>query len=1634
MFLTNVVNINNNFEKFFSNVFVTNTLVTIKNVRIIAFNVDFNKNVETDQEFRDWSYTRINVAFFFIDEIESIYLNIEINIIFSNKNFFKNQASKISIRKMIFSISVRDVKAKKHQSNEYVIVFIYIFDRDKNENVVKIMIIKKIHLIDNFKINMLFEIDLIESKKIDISVFNKTTYIDNCDVIASLKIKTSRIVVRTSMYAWKIIVVSSYLKITLSIHYIIISTDKNYIFESNELNVFFYAHLIDVNFKHILIRNDNVRVVHIFRNCRMKRMTKINFFNAFQIHADETDEVAQFVIRRSIKKHKTNWFKKIIVAIYAVTNVLIDNDLLTTFVNEISSTVISASKIYHNSTLSQRKILFKIDVKLSNVFYSCYQSTTFNFTTSEILDLSTSKIFDFLKSIVVVAFEIIFDNDVIIHHFNDEAIKIFNKLIEKYFDFWKNIEFVVLSKKNWMRIFLKSDWEQKISDKIKIYFLNKKNREFVNETFDKLHESKRLNWTKNSTSFSYSVFCVWKNVNDEMKKRSIINIRDLNNITQSNVYSLSLQFDIIFVVLNCQYIIVVNCFAFFYQWRVHSNDKHKLIVVTHKKQKIFNVVVMKYKNSSTYVQRQIDRLLRSYRNYVKTYVNDIVIHFKTLSEHLRHFRDVFDMFKISNIFIKSKKTFIDYLTIHFLKQKIDFFDLTTAEKKLKIIFRLFFSVSLQLFEIYLEFIDWLRDYVSWYVDLSLSLQKLKTKLFREKSVADNVKKIFSRNIKIKNFTIQKIAFFESLQFLLTKFFYFVHVDFKRKLFVDFDFNKKFDFVDMIYHVKEFVNWDDKRYSSRKVIKSIFFLSRLLIDVETRYWFTKLKLVDIVWVFKKIRHFVDFSKQNFTIIFTNHDVVLEITKQINMITTFTNKFNFRFVRVFDYIQRFDVELRHKSNKQHIVSNALSRLVNINIKNVFDEKELNVFFTTVLMKVEKNFRRKLIVDYVNDFHWKKIFVVLNQQNKNAENSVKLSFYKEINELIFRSNEFIIENHVYESRRFCVSHATIENVFVVAHDDNHFDFARCYEKISTFYYIHDLFRFLRDYLNHYFKCQTYQTRRHKSYEFLQSILTSTIFFHIITIDFILTLSISLKNFFDCAMSCSCKHFKRIILILNQMTWIVVQWKHVLLNHLNLIDWEFSKTIIFDRDRKFLSNMWKIMFTRLKIALLYSVAYHSQTNDLSKKINQIIEIAFRFLISTLKHFNRWLKILSRIRRDFNNFINVNIDCSFNEIIYDFSSITTMNLWKSFSNQSISVVVVVDNLFLKNNRLITRLKIVDVIVFDQMNVKFHYDRKHQSMFMKQKNHAFIKFHKKYNIFFVINRKYDQQYVEFFLIIEKIERFAYRFVISNTWRIHFVFNITQLKFCFSSTANFFNRFRSNQSNFVYVDDDTTEVKFFELFKIINKRQIKIKNTKYFVQWKNYDLEHDVWKNLLKLKNVMNLVQQYENVNQTITTLFERFQLQSQFSTINNRKYSVVSITKLFAVTKTFVVKKLLIDSDALKKRKMSTFVTKSFVASIMKSFVASVTKFSIASVTKFFFAFVSTERSFVVVISSSSSPTFDFEKFSFFIALIRRQIWYESLIWSASRRCDFFLIETNCYNIAEKIIWLNMTSMINHETNYLRRR
>ena len=150
-------------------------------------------------------------------------------------------------------------------------------------------------------------------------------------------------------------------------------------------------------------------------------------------------------------------------------------------------------------------------------------------------------------------------------------------------------------------------------------------------------------------------------------------------------------------------------------------------------------------------------------------------------------------------------------------------------------------------------------------------------MLRENSIVDNVKRIHFVKIKFFDLTNQEIISFETLQALLFKFSSLIHAFSKRRIFVNLDASKKFDFDVMIYHVKIFVNWDKKDYLFKKIIEFILFLNRLLILAETRYWSIELKLMNIVWVLKKIRHLLNSSKYNFIVVFIDYNAIFDLVK-------------------------------------------------------------------------------------------------------------------------------------------------------------------------------------------------------------------------------------------------------------------------------------------------------------------------------------------------------------------------------------------------------------------------------------------------------------------------------------------------------------------------------------------------------------------------------------------------------------------------------------------------------------------------------------------------------------------------------------------------------------------------------------
>ena len=245
---------------------------------------------------------------------------------------------------------VRDLKIIKHKINEYVIILIYIYDKDDViDEKIWACFIKEVHIIDDLKINILIENDIDGSKDIIVFIENCIAHINSCDVIISLKIKIIETVVAKSIHLRKIIVISSKIEFSVEIHHLIVS-NKKYLFESEEIfNLIVYAHLIDAFIKTILLCNEFDISMQVSRNYRLRRITEMNYFNVFHIFTDDKneDKIRDLIAKWSRSFKQKNWFKTIMIEIIIIFVAIALTSLQKFFANMNNSIEILKTMLFN---------------------------------------------------------------------------------------------------------------------------------------------------------------------------------------------------------------------------------------------------------------------------------------------------------------------------------------------------------------------------------------------------------------------------------------------------------------------------------------------------------------------------------------------------------------------------------------------------------------------------------------------------------------------------------------------------------------------------------------------------------------------------------------------------------------------------------------------------------------------------------------------------------------------------------------------------------------------------------------------------------------------------------------------------------------------------------------------------------------------------------------------------------------------------------------------------------------------------------------------------------------------------------------------------------------------------------------
>nr|KYP54984.1 Transposon Ty3-I Gag-Pol polyprotein [Cajanus cajan] len=101
--------------------------------------------------------------------------------------------------------------------------------------------------------------------------------------------------------------------------------------------------------------------------------------------------------------------------------------------------------------------------------------------------------------------------------------------------------------------------------------------------------------------------------------------------------------------------------------------------------------------------------------------------------------------------------------------------------------------------------------------------------------------------------------------------------------------------------------------------------------------------------------------------------------------------------------------------------------------------------------------------------------------------------------------------------------------------------------------------------------------------------------------------------------------------------------------------KTIVLDRDTKFLSHFWKTLWSRLGTKLLFSTTCHPQTNGQTEVVNRSLS---SMLKADLKgNHKSWDEYLPHIEFAYNRVVHKTTKISPFEVIYGFNPLTPLDL-----------------------------------------------------------------------------------------------------------------------------------------------------------------------------------------------------------------------------------------------------------------------------------------------------------------------------------------------------------------------------------------
>jgi hypothetical protein len=213
--------------------------------------------------------------------------------------------------------------------------------------------------------------------------------------------------------------------------------------------------------------------------------------------------------------------------------------------------------------------------------------------------------------------------------------------------------------------------------------------------------------------------------------------------------------------------------------------------------------------------------------------------------------------------------------------------------------------------------------------------------------------------------------------------------------------------------------------------------------------------------------------------------------------------------------------------------------------------------------------------------------------------------------------------------------------------------------------------------------------------------------------------------------------------------------------------KTIVSDRDPKFISKVWKGLFNGFGTNLNFSTAYHPELDGQIERMNQVIEDMLRMYV--IDKPSKWEDYLHLVDFAYNNGYQASLKMSPFEALYGRKCNTPVS-WDNPADRA----VVGPNLLREMEEQMIKIKQNLKVSQDRQEIYVDKGRTHREF--KVGDHVFFKVKANRSSLKLRNcSKLAACYCEPFEILERIGPVAYMIALPASMSVHNVFHVSLLK-------------------------------------------------------------------------------------------------------------------------------------------------------------------------------------------------------------------------------------------------------------------